>query len=251
LCAGTTAICAADVEITTAPGGNFVVKDNGGASTLIKVDGTGPVTVPNLPTAPTYPTGVCFGAGGVLGKCATTAGATGATGPAGPQGATGATGATGAVGATGPAGATGATGASVVVDFADFYALMPGDNAATVGIGGEVQFPQDGPATAGIYRITPSRFMLAAIGTYQVMFQVSVDEAGQLGIALNTVLIASSVVGRATGTSQLTGVSLITTSTVNTFLSIKNAGSFSALTVTPVAGGTNPVSAHLVITRLR
>ena len=51
---------AADVQINTPPGGNFVVKDNAGATTLLKVDGSGPVTVPNLPGAPTYTTGVCF-----------------------------------------------------------------------------------------------------------------------------------------------------------------------------------------------
>src|ERR1700675_2675873 len=39
---------AADVQINTPPGGNFVVKDNAGVNTLLKADGSGPVTVPNL-----------------------------------------------------------------------------------------------------------------------------------------------------------------------------------------------------------
>src|ERR1700722_11488219 len=52
----------------------------------------------------------------------------------------------GATGATGPAGPTGATGLSGgLTDFADFFALMPGDNSAPVGAGDPVQFPQDGP----------------------------------------------------------------------------------------------------------
>ena len=107
---------AADVQINTPPSGNFVVKDNAGVTTRLKVDGSGPVTVPNLPGAPNYATGVCFDASGVLGKCASIAGPTGATGPAGaigatgPAGAIGATGPAGAIGATGPAGAIGATG---------------------------------------------------------------------------------------------------------------------------------------------
>lgn len=62
----------------------------------------------------------------------------------------GPTGITGATGATGPSGSTGATGATgVVLDFADFYALMPPDNAATVAIGGDVDFPRDGPSSRG------------------------------------------------------------------------------------------------------
>ena len=114
-CATVGSTFAADVQVNTPPGGNFVVKDSANTATLLKVDGTGPVTVPNLPAAPTYPTGVCFGAGGVLGQCAAAVGATGpmgATGATGATGPAGATGATGAPGATGPAGvgATGATG---------------------------------------------------------------------------------------------------------------------------------------------
>ncbi len=104
---------AADVQVNTPPGGNFVVKDNANATTLLKVEGAaGVVTVPNLPAAPPYPTGVCFGAGGVLGQCAATVGATGATGPAGATGPMGATGTMGAAGATGVTGAPGATGSA-------------------------------------------------------------------------------------------------------------------------------------------
>lgn len=104
---------AADVQVNTPPGGNFVVKDNANAATLLKVEGAaGAVTVPNLPAAPTYPTGVCFGAGGVLGQCAATVGATGATGPAGATGPIGATGAMGVAGATGVSGFAGATGSA-------------------------------------------------------------------------------------------------------------------------------------------
>ena len=141
--------------------------------------------------------------------------------------------------------------------FADFFALMPGDNAATVAVGGDVEFPQDGPTSGNgtITRIGSSSFNLAAIGTYQVMFQVSVSEAGQLVLALDegagAVELAYTVVGRATGTNQLVGMSLITTTTVNSILSVRNPASNStALTITPLAGGTNSVSAHLVVTLL-
>lgn len=141
--------------------------------------------------------------------------------------------------------------------FADFFALMPPDNAATVAAGSAVDFPQDGPGSGNgaISRTSASTFNLAAIGTYQVMFQVSVNEPGQLVLGLDSgggaIEQAYTVVGRATGTTQIVGMSLITTSVVNSTLSVRNpAGNTPALTITPLAGGTHPVSAHLVITLL-
>ena len=139
-------------------------------------------------------------------------------------------------------------------DFADFFALMPGDNAATVAVGTDVDFPQDGPTSGNgaVTRTSPSQFQLRSIGTYQVMFQISVNEAGQLILDLNGADLTYTVVGRATGTSEIVGMALVQTSIVNSLLSVRNpAGNSTALTITPLAGGTNPVSAHLVITRLK
>jgi hypothetical protein len=134
---------------------------------------------------------------------------------------------------------------------------MPPDNAATVAIGGAVDFPQDGPSSGNgmITRLNADTFNLTAIGTYQVMFQVSVNEPGQLVLVLDSgaggVEQPYTVVGRTTGTTQIVGMTLITTSVVNSTLSVRNpVGNFSALTITPLAGGINPVSAHLVITLL-
>ena len=89
--------------------------------------------------------------------------------------------------------------------FGDFYALMPPDNADTVAAGDPVQFPETGPTSGGIARASISSFILPAVGTYLVQFQVSVTEAGQLELSLNGLPIDSSVVGRATGTSQIVG----------------------------------------------
>jgi len=136
--------------------------------------------------------------------------------------------------------------------FADFFALMPPDNAATVAPGTDVSFPQDGPISGTeITRTGPSTFNLSLIGTYQVLFQVSVTEAGQLILTLNGADLAYTVVGRATGTSQITGIALVTTTVVNSLLTVRNpAGNTTALTITPLAGGTRPVSAHLTITQI-
>ena len=90
-------------------------------------------------------------------------------GPAGPQGP---------VGETGPAGG--------ILGYADFYALMPPDNTATVAPGTDVSFPQDGPNSGTtIVRTGANAFYLTEIGTYQVLFQVSVTEAAQLILTLN------------------------------------------------------------------
>lgn len=180
----------------------------------------------------------------------------GDTGPQGPQGVQGETGAQGPQGIQGETGAQGPPGPAGVSEFADFFALMPPDNAAPVPPGGDVDFPQDGPQSGGIFRTGADTFNLSAIGFYQVLFQVSVDEAGQLVLTLDSgggaIELAYTVVGRATGTSQIVGIAIVETTVVNSILTVRNpADNPTALTITPVAGGTEPVSAHLVITRLQ
>lgn len=129
---------------------------------------------------------------------------------------------------------------------------MPPDNAATAAPGTDESFPQDGPNSGTtISRTGPSSFNLAAIGTYSVQFQVSVTEAGQFILTLNGADLAYTVVGRATGTSQIFGTALVTSTIVNSILTVrKPAGNPTALTIPPLAGGTRPVSAHLVIQHL-
>ena len=128
---------------------------------------------------------------------------------------------------------------------------MPPDNAATVAPNTPVQFPQDGPTSGTITRTGPATFNLPEIGTYHIEFQASVAEAGQLILTLNGVEVARTVVGRATGTTQIVGNTLITTTVVNSILEVRNpAGNATALTLTPLAGGTRPVSANLVIEQI-
>ena len=240
------------------------------------------VVIPSLPSAEQRDRVLCFDStSGQLGQCQPGAVPPGATGPAGPQGVpgpagppgasgaagppgapgapgangtngtNGAPGAPGPVGPPGPAGAPGATGAGGICGFADFYALMPPDNAATVAAGGSVQFPNDGPTSAQIVRVNASTFTLVSAGTFQVMFEVSVTEPGQLVLVRNGVELAYTVVGRATGTSQIVGMSLIT-GNAGDVISVNNpAASSIALAITPLAGGANSVSAHLVITQIQ
>ncbi len=148
---------------------------------------------------------------------------------------------------TGPAGPSG-----TALNYADFYALMPPDNSATVAPGTDVSFPQDGPNSgASIIRTGASSFNLSEIGTYQVFFNVPVSEAGQLELTINGAPLEYTVVGRATGTSDISGMFLVDTTTINSILTVRNpAGNAAALTITPLAGGTDPVSAHLVIIQI-
>lgn len=81
------------------------------------------------------------------------------TGPTGPQGLEGIQGETGPTGSSGTA-----------LSYADFYALMPPDNSATVAPGTDVSFSQDGPNSGvTITRTVASTFNLSDIGTYEMM----------------------------------------------------------------------------------
>jgi hypothetical protein len=125
---------------------------------------------------------------------------------------------------------------------------MPPDNSFTVFAGGDVEFPQDGPTTStGTIQLTPSAFSLGTAGTYRVTFQVPVTEAGQLVLTLDGVELAYTVTGRSTGASYI-GETTLVTATAGQILTVRNpAGSGWALTISPIAGGTNPVSATLLI----
>jgi hypothetical protein len=103
------------------------------------------------------------------------------TGPQGPTGLIGPQGPTGFIGPHGPTGLEGSTGPQGgIFGGADFYALMPNDNSATIAPGSNIEFPNDGPNSSSIYRISLSTFNLTNIGTYLIQFQISIAEPGQL-----------------------------------------------------------------------
>lgn len=138
--------------------------------------------------------------------------------------------------------------------FADFYALMPSDNAGIVFPGQAIQFPQNSASSGtGIFRSGTSTFILQDIGSYEIMFAVSVTEPAQLMVSLNGTPLTYTAVGRGSGTTQIVGMSIITTSVINSTLSVINSNtSPAAITITPNAGGSGlaPVSAHLMIKKL-
>ena len=168
----------------------------------------------------------------------------------GDTGAQGMKGDTGARGNTGPKGDTGATGSPSGLSYADYFALMPGDNSSTVATGGRVQFPQDGiVAGSNITRFSSTQIGIAA-GTYEVHWQVSVSEAGQLVLDLSGTPLLSSTAGRATGTDQIVGMCIVQVGSASRIGIMNPAGNAAALTITPIAGGTLSASAHLLIRQL-
>ena len=129
---------------------------------------------------------------------------------------------------------------------------MPPDNADTVAPGEDVDFPNNGGIGGdGIVRATASSFTLADIGAYLVQFVVSATQAGQLVLTLNGTELPYAVFGRASGASQIVGMAIITTTAAGSTLTVRNPeDNPAALAITPTAGGTQPTTAHLIITQL-
>lgn len=179
-------------------------------------------------------------------------GAAGIPGIAGPAGAPGIAGAAGTQGIQGVSGIPGAPG---ILDFSDFFTLLPGDGGggSSIAPGTAIFFPQDGPSTGIIVRLNQTTFLLPVIGTYLVLFEGSVNEPGQFMLRINGADLANSVAGRDTGTTQIVGVSLVTTVVPNTTLEVINPPlNTTALTLTPANGSlTHAYSTHLVIIRVQ
>lgn len=141
---------------------------------------------------------------------------------------------------------------------AKYYGMAPGDYGATVAINAPFPFPQDGSNFGSqITRISSTTFNLINVGVYLITWQISVDEAAQTTLWADSTgafapasRVIDSCVGRATGTNQIVGNTLLVVSAVNTQIRIYNDASAAALTVTPIAGGTQDVSASITICRV-
>jgi hypothetical protein len=249
----------ASAESSSAP----VVKYSACLSTVTKT--LSDVTISGTPKCPSHSRVIAWSAQGPAGSEGAT-GATGAAGAAGPAGAIGAAGATGSAGSTGPQGSVGPQGvpgstgntgpvgpAGSVLAFGEYFDRVPNDVPSTVAVGASVPFLEegatDGSGTIVRMNVSPTVIDLNSPGTYQVTFQIPVTEAGQLELFLNGAPVPGTVFGQASGTSQITGMALVTTPLVDNTIQVENV-SETALTVTPDAGGANPVTASLVIEQL-
>jgi hypothetical protein len=156
---------------------------------------------------------------------------------------------TGPAGAGGPAGPTGPTGPAaggLVADFANFYVLTP--PTIVIASGAVIPFSVDGPAGAGaITRVgATNTFMLNTTGIYEVTWQSDFVEAGQTSLALGAGLvpILRTVVGRATGTTQMFG-SVLYAGTAGDILSVINVADTSLTIPPPDGSSTHGISATL------
>lgn len=126
------------------------------------------------------------------------------------------------------------------------------DSSMSIPPGDAIDFSNNGPMFGTQISSNGSSFTLYDPGYYYVSFNVPVSEAGQLCVSLNDIVQEYTMVGRDTSTSQLIGTFIILTTEIGTTLKIINpSNNPTTLTITPSAGGSNPVSVHLVITLLQ
>ena len=128
---------------------------------------------------------------------------------------------------------------------------MPTDNADPIAPGAAVAFPQAGVSDGVILQSSDTEIALTEVGTYLVSFTLPLTESGQVVLALNGTELPYTVVGNGGDNTQLTGMALVTTTQATDLLSLQNpSAATTSLTLTPSAGGTQPVSAHLLVLRI-
>ena len=145
-------------------------------------------------------------------------------------------------------GTQGPPGVAATVNFAEYYALMPSDNPGPVAPGDDIEFPEDGPNQGTITRASSTTFVLADIGTYRVAFGMTIDERAQLQLTVNNVGIPYATFGGG-ASAHVSGETFITTSVVNSSVTVRNVG-FYFLPLTQNAGGSTPITAYLTIQQI-
>lgn len=132
--------------------------------------------------------------------------------------------------------------------YAYIYDLSPPDLAATIGAGTDVPFAHNGPMSSGITYATNGHITIATPGVYRIEFIASVSEPGQLELTQNGVAISSTIYGRASGTSEISGQATLTVAAGDVITLRNPTGNSPALTFTPSAGGGQAdVSASIAI----
>jgi hypothetical protein len=128
---------------------------------------------------------------------------------------------------------------------------MPTDNPTPITPGNDVAFPQNGIiANTNIGRTSDTEFLLNAAGTYLIMWNATVTEAGQLTLTVNGTESPSTVVGTGAPDGEIVGFTILNITDATTVTIRNPVVNTTDLTLTPNAGGTAPVSAHLTIVQL-
>ena len=161
-------------------------------------------------------------------------GIAGLIGEQGLQGLAGTVGAQGVAGIAGEVGLTGPAGPGGILEFGYVY------NASleTVAIGDDVDFDANGILTPGITHAPGSSVIeLGPAGDYEVTWSVSGVEPNQFALVLNGAIIADSLYGSGAGTQLNEGRTIVRAPAGST-LSLRNNASAAAVTLQPLAGGT-------------
>ena len=204
-----------------------------------------PVPGPQGPVGPRGPQGVS-GPQGPEGP----QGVAGPQGEPGPQGPIGLTGPAGPQGIQGIPGETGPAGS--FLGYADFYAIMPPENAAAIAPGEAVEFPEQSfIGGTNVTRTSDSEFTFTESGIYLVFFIAATSEAAQLVPAKNTTELSFALAGKDSVLSQLSGMAIIAANDGDVLTLRNPASATSSVTLSPNAGGNSPVTAHLILIRLQ
>jgi hypothetical protein len=132
--------------------------------------------------------------------------------------------------------------------YAYIYDVSPPNIPGTVGAGTDVPLANNGPMSSGVTYASNGQITIAVAGVYHVSFLASVTEPGQLELTQNGTPLPSTVYGRATGTSEISGQAILNVAAGDVITLRNPAGNSPALTFTPIAGGTQPdVSASITI----
>jgi hypothetical protein len=130
------------------------------------------------------------------------------------------------------------------------------DNPGPILPGLAVSFPSPLINPFGIQRngLSTSEFILPPNCVYEITFQVTIQNTGELVVVLNGVELIHSVVGHSGGGAVVGMCIIVTPPVINSVISIKNPS-------TAVAGGvkideasgalTQPLSCHLIIKKLQ
>jgi hypothetical protein len=154
-------------------------------------------------------------------------------------------------GTNGVDGKDGTNGVDGITTYANFYGLQPLNNIPVVTPGSPVEFPNNGPATPNITRLTNSTFDLNSSGIYMVSFNLTAVESAETVIVLNGVELPETVVARSIGETVLSGTFIINVPNPNSVISLNNASNTPfTLSANSNTGSTKPLALHFNILKL-
>ena len=134
------------------------------------------------------------------------------------------------------------------MSFADFYANSATEQ--TVLPGDDVSLPLNGSiANTNIGRISDNSFLLAPIGSYQIIFRVNSETESELVLTLNGVELDYTRVGNGTPGSVIFGSTIVTTTAENSTLTLSTPADATSSVVIP-GGVDNSNTSHLTIVQL-